>query len=383
MYRNNIEEDIDLKNQYKNKNLPDPINIQGACSKNCVDNSFNDLSIIKNTEYIVLNDRNITNARFLQVNQLHQIDSHLIGQLYVDNAIDESSKARNYQDTDFNNYNLKNTNSITLTTQAVHDNQIITMAYVDQFHQGNERSRPDDLGIDFCDESIDLVEINQDNDFNDNKLTNIDSITIKRNPILDEEVSNKKYIDNELDKNTIVRFNQTLQIYLKVSFGNDTYNLIKYDKIQITDTTISKAPNVGGYLIQNWLIKCSDENGNGKIPNVIRATKTISPSSHSGAESLPPISDSFMYKETTSNNHCKKVFFCSWERTDIFQISNITFYYNRFSILTDDNLKSMGRFRIQLFLEDNTWSTQNIIAKNTQYSVSPTDCTLLKLNFTA
>ena len=32
--------------------------------------------------------------------------------------------------------------------------------------------------------------------------------------------SQKKYVDDELDKNTIVRFNQTLQNYLKVSVGN-------------------------------------------------------------------------------------------------------------------------------------------------------------------
>ena len=29
----------------------------------------------------------------------------------------------------------------------------------------------------------------------------------------------------KLDKNTVLRFNQTLQNYLKVSVGNDTYNL--------------------------------------------------------------------------------------------------------------------------------------------------------------
>ena len=45
-----------------------------------------------------------------------------------------------------------------------------------------------------------MVKNNQDNDFNDNKLTNIDSITVNRNPTSDNEVANKKYIDNELDK---------------------------------------------------------------------------------------------------------------------------------------------------------------------------------------
>ena len=56
-----------------------------------------------------------------------------------------------------------------------------------------------------------------------------------------------------------------------------------------------------------------------------------------------------MYVETSSNNHGNNVF-VSFERTDIFQISNITFYYDRFSILTNDSLKSMGRVRIQLLL---------------------------------
>ena len=70
------------------------------------------------------------------------------------------------------------------------------------------------------------------------------------------------------------------------------------------------------------------------------------------------------------------------KRIDIIQISNITFYYNRFSILTNDNLKSMGRFRIQLLLEDNTWSTRCNIPKNDRYSDNSTDWTLVNLNFT-
>ena len=65
-----IQEDIDLKNQYKIKNLPDPTNIQDACSKNYVDKLFSNPSIVRNDAHIDLNDRNITNARFIQVNQL-------------------------------------------------------------------------------------------------------------------------------------------------------------------------------------------------------------------------------------------------------------------------------------------------------------------------
>ena len=140
-----------------------------------------------------MNDRYITSARFIQVNQLPQIDSYLTAKLYVDNAIDQSSLVRINQDNDFNNFNLTNINIFTLNTPAVNDNQVITKAYVDQFHQENERSRRD-VGLEFCTESGDLVKNNQDNDLNDKKLKNLDSITVNRNPILNEEVSNKNIL---------------------------------------------------------------------------------------------------------------------------------------------------------------------------------------------
>ena len=244
----NIEEDIDLKNQFRIKNLPDPISIQEAASKNCVDNFFNNTSTIKSNDHIDLNDRKITNARFIQVNQWPRIDSQLTPKLYVDNSIDESSLVRNNKDNDFGNYNLTHKNSITLNTQAVNDIHVITKAYVDQFHNDFERNRRD-FGLSFYNEEVDLVKNNQDNDLNDNKLTNINSITSNNNPTDDNHVSNKKYIDDELDKNTIVRFNQTLENYLKVSIGNDTYNLIKYDKIRLTDITTIKSRNTGGSLL--------------------------------------------------------------------------------------------------------------------------------------
>ena len=78
-----------------------------------------------------MNDRNITNARFIQVNQLPQVYSHLTAKLYVANAIDEISVVRNNQDNDFNNKNLTNTNNITLHKQAENDIEVITKAYVD------------------------------------------------------------------------------------------------------------------------------------------------------------------------------------------------------------------------------------------------------------
>ena len=121
----NIEEDIDMKNLYRIKKLPDPISIREATSKKYVDNSFNDPSIIKNTTHIDLNDRNITNARFIQVNQWPRIDSHLTPKLNVDAEIGELSLVRNNRDTDFKNYSLTNIFSITLNKQAVNDNEVL------------------------------------------------------------------------------------------------------------------------------------------------------------------------------------------------------------------------------------------------------------------
>ena len=87
-----------------------------------------------------------------------------------------------------------------------------------------------------------------------------------------------------------------------------------------------------------------------------------------------------MYIEASSDNHGNNVF-VSFERTDIIQISNITFYYNTFSILTNDSLKAMPRFRVQLLLENNTWNTQYTKAKNSQYTDSHTEWKLLNPDF--
>ena len=328
----NIEEDIDLKNQYRIKNLPDPIKIREAASKN-----------------------------------------------YVDREIDQPSLIKNNKNIDFGYYNLTNINSITLNTQAQNDNQVITKAYVDQFHQENERSRRD-IGLDFYNESSELVKNNQDNDFNDNKLTNIDSIKVNRNPILDNEVSNKKYIDDSIAEGTLVRFNQTLINYLKVSVGNDKYHLTKYNKYYLTDKTSMISPNSGLYLLQKWNIEGKDRINNGKVKNFIRSTKSSSPTGDSGAIGLPPIGSAFMYIESSGNNNGDYTF-VRLIRTDIIQISNISFYYNRFSS-SDESLKAMGRFWVQILLDSNTWENKYTIEKNSQFSDSSTEWRLLSIVFT-
>ena len=183
------------------------------------------------------------------------------------------------------------------------------------------------------------------------KLDEQDSIILNStltSPITKIELPTKSYIDSLHDKNErsrrdlsldfydessmLLKFNQTLQNYWKVSVGDDTYNLTKYDKIQITDTTVIKKGN-GQYLLPRWKVICNDKNNNGVTTNFIRATKTNSPTGHSGATYLPPFGTAFMYIETSSNNHGHERIIVSWERTDIIQSSKISFYYNRFTKL--------------------------------------------------
>ena len=209
---------------------------------------------------------------------------------------------------------------------------------------------------------------------------NIYSITINENPKSDNEVTIKKNIDDELDKNTILRFNQPLENYLKVSAGNDAYILTKYNKIQLTDITIIKHPNTGKNLLQRWNIICNDKTNNSQVGNFIESTKTSSPTDQSGATIKPPIGNAFMYIETSAKNNTVSACVIL-ERTDNSQINNLSFYYNRFSISTNDSLNSMGKFRIQLLLGDNTWSTQYHMSKNRNYSSSSTEWSLLNIDF--
>ena len=71
-------------------------------------------------------------------------------------------------------------------------------------------------------------------------MRNLDSVTFIRNPSLDNEVWIEKYDDDSIEEGTIARFNQTLQNDIKVSVGNVVYKISKYDRIQITDTTVIK-----------------------------------------------------------------------------------------------------------------------------------------------
>ena len=170
---------------------------------------------------------------------------------------------------------------------------------------------------------------------------------------------------------------------MKVSVGNDVYNLNKYDKKQLIDVTEFKSsPDIGSDLLPKSRIENLQINNGAKVGNFLNSTVTSSQTGLSGAESIPPIGSAFMYIGTGSNNLCHEKVFNIWERTDFIQSTSIRFHFEKFSSLTNDSLKSMGRFRIQLSLEDSTCSTCYNIPKNDRYSYSSTQWTELNLNFT-
>ena len=101
--------------------------------------------------------------------------------------------------------------------------EILTKSYIDSLPESGRNRR--DLSLVFND---------RDNEFHNNKLTNLDSITVNRDRSYVNELANKKYVDDSIGEGNVLRFIQTLENYLKVPFGNDVYNLTNYDTIQIT-----------------------------------------------------------------------------------------------------------------------------------------------------
>ena len=134
-------------------------------------------------------------------------------------------------------------------------------------------------------------------------------------------------------------------------------------------------------LPQKWILRCLNKSYNAKINTFPKSTTNTSPTSESGAASLPPIRWPFMYVETSSNNHGANHVMVFWQRTDFIHISLINFYCNRFST-SHQNLRGMGRLRIQKLLVDDFWSTIYNINKNSQNSHGSTVWHLFALDIT-
>ena len=76
-------------------------------------------------------------------------------------------------------------------------------------------------------------------------------ITVKKGPSSDIERVNKKNVDVSLRVDTIPKFIQTVENYLKVSVGDVVYIPARIKKIQISDTTEFKFPNKRSEFLQS------------------------------------------------------------------------------------------------------------------------------------
>ena len=147
---NNIEEDIGMKNQYRIRNVNDPISIREAVSKNCVENLFNDPSFLKNTAHVEFNDENLDNVRFVKVISLPFVREDLTRKVYVDDAVSHSLNEHSSFRLDFNEkLKLDEQDSIvpnfTLSSPKT-TFKIPIRSYVDSVHE-NSRNRRDILSV--------------------------------------------------------------------------------------------------------------------------------------------------------------------------------------------------------------------------------------------
>ena len=146
-----MEENINMKNQYYIKNLPNPINLTDATNKKYVDDK---------TINFVTNDN-----------------------------FDNNSIVRTNKDNDFKNNKIINLDSISTNRAPILDSEVANKLYLNDNFVTNDN---------FDNNSI--VRTNKDNDFNNKNLTNINSVSINRDPILDLEVVNKLFLENTINK---------------------------------------------------------------------------------------------------------------------------------------------------------------------------------------
>ena len=92
----NFEKDKDSKGQYRNKKLPDPFSIRVACSKNYVDNKFKDPNIIKNTNHVDFNDKNLDTVNFIKLDSIPTLEQYLTPKFHVDRAIPNNVDASSF-----------------------------------------------------------------------------------------------------------------------------------------------------------------------------------------------------------------------------------------------------------------------------------------------
>ena len=126
------------------------------------------------------------------------VGEHLTAKYYVDHAmyhsVSESSLLRLDPD---DLLKLDEQGSIVLNSTLASlktIRELPTKSYVDSLHESSRNRR--DLSSVFDDQDI---------EFDNNKLTTLDSLTVNRNPRSDNELANKKYVDDSIGDGNVLR----------------------------------------------------------------------------------------------------------------------------------------------------------------------------------
>ena len=159
----------------------------------------------KNTAHVDFDNINLDNNRFVKVNSLSPVQEHLTINFCVDNAVFLPTLVKSNQNNGFNNKNLTKIIIITINSEPTGDYHFANKSCVDSLSE-NDRHTHD----------LSIVLNDPFNELDNNKLTRLDSIRLSRKAILDEEVANEQNLYDELDKDTILRFNHAFeQIFWK------------------------------------------------------------------------------------------------------------------------------------------------------------------------
>ena len=140
---------------------------------------MNDSSKLKDGALIDFKDKNLDNFRYFKVNACTAVRGHLAPKTNVDENVESEIVKKII-------FNICSASTIPQTTpnsEPTGDIHAVSKSFVDSSSQNNRKKR--DLSTVFDD---------QDNEFDNNKITNLDKITFKRNPTTDNEVSNKKFL---------------------------------------------------------------------------------------------------------------------------------------------------------------------------------------------
>ena len=157
-----------------------------------VGKKFNDPSIIKNTAHVEFNDKNLDNVRFVKFNSMPAVGEHLTAKYYVNRAVFHSVNESSLLGLDPDEKLKRDQqDSMNLNSTLTSPKRIIewpNKSYVDSLHEINRNRR-----------DLSSVYNDQDNEFDNTKLTNLDSVSVNTNPSSDHELVNEKHLDDELD----------------------------------------------------------------------------------------------------------------------------------------------------------------------------------------